>query len=49
MEEVDEEAMTVFIKASTCQWKVLSQYMDQESGEEGSAVDYIGTDSVFYD
>lgn len=28
VEEVDEEAMTAFIKASTCWRKVLSQYMD---------------------
>ena len=28
VEEVDEEAMTAFIKASTYQRKVLSQYMD---------------------
>ena len=49
VEEVDEEAMTVFIKASTCRRKVLSQYMDQGSSTEGSIVDCIGTDSVFCD
>lgn len=49
VEEVDEEAMTAFIRASTCRRKVLSQYMDLESSEEGSVVDCIGIDSVFCD
>ena len=45
VEEMDEEAMTAFILAPTCQRKVLSQYMDLESNK----VDCISTDSVFCD
>jgi ATP-dependent DNA helicase RecQ len=45
VEQVDEEAMTAFMQASTCRRKVLSGYFDRESG----VVDCISTDSVFCD
>ena len=45
VEQVDEEAMTAFIQASTCRRKVLSGRFDRESG----IVDCISTDSVFCD
>jgi len=45
VEAVDEEAMTAFIQARTCRRKVLSQYMDVESGPS----DCHSTDSVFCD
>ena len=49
VEEADEEAMTAFILTSTCRRKVLSQYMDQASGEHSAATDCISTDSVYCD
>lgn len=45
VEAVDEEAMTTFMRTSTCRRKVLGEYFDQKSG----VVDCISTDSVFCD
>src|SRR5436853_7925796 len=45
VEAIDEEAMTAFIQARTCRWKVLSKYLDGS----GSGSDCISTYSIYSD